>query len=75
MGDEQNPPLIKVSLYFIGLILYTLIVLYVAFPNVFSFGNVETVHVAIFIFSLFLRRPRRQYQRSSTAGGMREGTQ
>ena len=28
-----------------------------------------------FIFSLFLRRPRRQYQRSSTAGGMREGTQ
>ena len=54
MGDEQNPPLIKVSLYFIGLILYTLIVLYVAFPNVFSFGNVETVHVAIFIFSLFL---------------------
>ncbi|WP_283749035.1 hypothetical protein [Bacillus cereus] len=44
----------KVSLYFIGLILYTLIVLYVAFPNVFSFGNVETVHVAIFIFFLFL---------------------
>ncbi|EOO10558.1 hypothetical protein CON48_16445 [Bacillus thuringiensis] len=34
--------------------MYTLIVLYVAFQNVFSFGNVETVHVAIFIFSLFV---------------------
>lgn len=41
-------------IYFVGLILYTLIVLHVAFPNVFSFGNVETIHVALFIFSLFV---------------------
>lgn len=41
-------------IYFIGLILYTLIVLHVAFPSVFSFENVDTVHVAIFIFTLFL---------------------
>ncbi|KAA0761516.1 hypothetical protein [Bacillus sp. SH5-2] len=41
-------------IYFIGLILYTLIVLHVAFPNIFSFENVETVQVAIFIFTLFV---------------------
>lgn len=41
-------------IYFIGLILYTLIVLHVAFPNIFSFEDLETVHVAIFIFSLFV---------------------
>jgi Ca2+/Na+ antiporter len=41
-------------IYFIGLILYTLIVLHVAFPSIFSFGNVETVHVAIIIFTLFV---------------------
>ncbi|AXK20474.1 TPA: hypothetical protein ROY05_002631 [Bacillus toyonensis] len=41
-------------IYFIGLILYTLIVLHVAFPNIFSFEDVETVHVAIFIFALFV---------------------
>ncbi|MFD6508104.1 hypothetical protein [Bacillus sp. NPDC060175] len=41
-------------IYFIGLILYTLIVLHVAFPSIFSFANVETVHVAIFIFTLFV---------------------
>ncbi|AHK40803.1 Membrane protein [Bacillus anthracis str. SVA11] len=33
--------------------LYTLIVLHVAFPNIFSFENVEIVHVGIFIFILF----------------------
>ena len=41
-------------IYFIGLILYTLIVLHVAFPNIFSFEDLETVHVAIFIFALFV---------------------
>ncbi|EMI9090093.1 MULTISPECIES: hypothetical protein [Bacillus] len=41
-------------IYFIGLILYTLIVLHVAFPNIFSFKDVETVHVGIFIFILFV---------------------
>ncbi|GAB6415589.1 hypothetical protein bcgnr5390_27460 [Bacillus luti] len=41
-------------IYFIGLILYTLIVLHVAFPSVFSFENVATVQVAIFIFILFI---------------------
>lgn len=41
-------------IYFVGLILYTLIVLHVAFPIVFSFENLETVHVAIFIFTLFV---------------------
>ncbi|HDR4602136.1 TPA: hypothetical protein QCQ83_001652 [Bacillus cereus] len=41
-------------IYFIALILYTLIVLHVAFPNIFSFEDLETVHVAIFIFALFV---------------------
>lgn len=41
-------------IYLVGLILYTLIVLHVAFPSIFSFENVETVHVALFIFTLFL---------------------
>ncbi|PFM46326.1 hypothetical protein COJ45_16625 [Bacillus cereus] len=41
-------------IYFIGLILYTLIVLHVAFPNMFSFKDVETVQVGIFIFTLFI---------------------
>lgn len=41
-------------IYFIGLILYTLIVLHSAFPNIFSFEDVETVHVGIFIFILFV---------------------
>ena len=41
-------------IYFIGLILYTLIVLHVAFPNIFSFEDVETVHIGIFIFILFV---------------------
>ncbi|MFB5251152.1 hypothetical protein ACE38F_12250 [Bacillus mycoides] len=41
-------------IYFVGLILYTLIVLHVAFPSVFSFEDVETVHVGIFIFILFV---------------------
>ncbi|MDP1458915.1 hypothetical protein CN558_08670 [Bacillus wiedmannii] len=41
-------------IYFIGIILYTLIVLHVAFPNIFSFEDVETVHVGIFIFILFV---------------------
>lgn len=41
-------------IYFIGIILYTLIVLHVAFPNIFSFKDVETVHVVIFIFILFV---------------------
>ncbi|PEX91848.1 hypothetical protein [Bacillus cereus] len=41
-------------IYFVGLILYTLIVLHVAFPGIFSFENVETVHVVIFIFTLFI---------------------
>ena len=41
-------------IYFIGLILYTFIVLHVAFPNIFSFEDLETVHVAIFIFALFV---------------------
>ena len=34
--------------------MYTLIVLHVAFPAIFSFENVETVYVAIFIFILFV---------------------
>ena len=34
--------------------LYTFIVLHVAFPNIFSFEDLETVHVAIFIFALFV---------------------
>ncbi len=41
-------------IYFIGLILYTLVVVHVAFPSVFSFKDVETVHVGIFIFTLFI---------------------
>ncbi|PEU02003.1 hypothetical protein CN527_09650 [Bacillus cereus] len=41
-------------IYFVGLIVYTLIVLHVAFLSVFSFENVDTVHVAIFIFTLFV---------------------
>ncbi|MGE1007763.1 hypothetical protein [Bacillus cereus] len=41
-------------IYFIGLILYTLIILHVAFPNIFSFEDVETVHIGIFIFILFV---------------------
>ncbi|ANP83351.1 MULTISPECIES: hypothetical protein [Bacillus] len=41
-------------IYFIGVILYTLVVLHVAFPNIFSFEDLETVHVAIFIFALFV---------------------
>ena len=41
-------------IYFIALILYTLIVLHVAFPNIFSFEDLETVHVGIFIFILFV---------------------
>lgn len=41
-------------IYFIGVILYTLVVLHVAFPSVFSFKDVETVHVGIFIFILFI---------------------
>ncbi|RAT10511.1 hypothetical protein A6E27_02200 [Bacillus cereus] len=41
-------------IYFIGLILYTLIVLHVAFPNIFSLEDVETVHVGIFIYILFV---------------------
>ncbi|AUD22796.1 MULTISPECIES: hypothetical protein [Bacillus cereus group] len=41
-------------IYFIGLILYTLIILHVAFPNIFSFEDVETVHVALFIITLFV---------------------
>lgn len=41
-------------IYLVGLILYTLIVLHVAFPSIFSFENVETVHVALFTFTLFL---------------------
>ncbi|HDR8091590.1 TPA: hypothetical protein QCZ12_001606 [Bacillus cereus] len=41
-------------IYFIGVILYTLVVLHVAFPNIFSFEALETVHVAIFIFALFV---------------------
>ncbi|MEV5109926.1 hypothetical protein MN033_21320 [Bacillus nitratireducens] len=41
-------------IYFVGLIVYTLIVLHVAFPSVFSFENVDTVHVVIFIFTLFV---------------------
>lgn len=41
-------------IYFIGLIFYTLIVLHVAFPNIFSFEDVETVHIGIFIFILFV---------------------
>ncbi|MGY2610208.1 hypothetical protein [Bacillus pretiosus] len=41
-------------IYFIGIILYTLIVLHVAFPNIFSFEDIETVHVGIFIFILFV---------------------
>lgn len=40
-------------IYFIGIILYTLIVLHVV-PNIFSFEDVETVHVGIFIFILFV---------------------
>lgn len=41
-------------IYFIGIILYTLIVLHAAFQNIFSFEDVETVHVGIFIFILFV---------------------
>ncbi|PEN45206.1 hypothetical protein CN630_19285 [Bacillus wiedmannii] len=41
-------------IYFIGIILYTLTVLHVAFQNIFSFEDVETVHVGIFIFILFV---------------------
>ncbi|AXY06227.1 hypothetical protein CUC43_04335 [Bacillus thuringiensis LM1212] len=41
-------------IYFVGVILYTLIVLHSAFPNIFSFEDIETVHVAIFIFVLFV---------------------
>ncbi|ONG99165.1 hypothetical protein [Bacillus cereus] len=41
-------------IYFIELILYTLIVSHVAFPNIFSFEDVETVHIGIFIFILFV---------------------
>ncbi|WP_242260617.1 hypothetical protein [Bacillus cereus group sp. BfR-BA-01453] len=41
-------------IYFIGLILYTLVVVHVAFPSVFSFKDVETVHVGIFIYILFV---------------------
>ncbi|PES77857.1 hypothetical protein CN505_25050 [Bacillus cereus] len=41
-------------IYFVGLIVYTLIVLHVAFPNIFSFEDVETLHVGIFIFILFV---------------------
>ncbi|MEG7968905.1 hypothetical protein [Bacillus cereus group sp. Sample30] len=41
-------------IYFIELILYTLIALHVAFPNIFSFEDVETVHIGIFIFILFV---------------------
>ncbi|MGN4444466.1 hypothetical protein ACTFOB_05985 [Bacillus cereus group sp. MYBK79-1] len=41
-------------IYFIGLILYMLIVLHAAFPNIFSFEDLETVHVGIFIFILFV---------------------
>ena len=41
-------------IYFVGIILYTLIVLHVAFPDVFSFENVKTMHIAIFIFTLFV---------------------
>ncbi|PGU48206.1 hypothetical protein [Bacillus cereus] len=41
-------------IYFVGLILYTLIVLHGAFPTIFSFEDVETVHVGIFIFILFV---------------------
>jgi cobalamin synthase len=41
-------------IYFVGLILYTLIVLHVAFPKIFSFENVKTIHIAIFIFTLFV---------------------
>ncbi|MDJ1477507.1 hypothetical protein QBX67_20350 [Bacillus sp. LS15-K4] len=41
-------------IYFIGIILYTLIVLHVAFPNIFSFEDVGTVHVGIFILILFV---------------------
>lgn len=41
-------------IYFVGLILYTLIVLHGAFPNIFSFEDVETIHVGIFIFILFV---------------------
>ncbi|GAB6456542.1 hypothetical protein CBR56_21405 [Bacillus thuringiensis] len=41
-------------IYFIGIIMYTLIVLHVAFPNIFSFEDVGTVHVGIFILILFV---------------------
>ncbi|HDR4420820.1 TPA: hypothetical protein QCP59_001590 [Bacillus cereus] len=41
-------------IYVVGLILYTLIVLHAAFPNIFSFEDVETVHVGICIFILFV---------------------
>ncbi len=34
--------------------MYTLIVLHVAFPNIFSFEDVEIVHIGIFIFILFV---------------------
>ncbi|PGW24312.1 hypothetical protein [Bacillus cereus] len=41
-------------IYFIGIFMYTLIVLHVAFPNIFSFEDVGTVHVGIFILILFV---------------------
>ncbi|PEY42387.1 hypothetical protein CN354_02775 [Bacillus cereus] len=41
-------------IYFIGLILYTMIVLRVAFPKTFSLKYVETIHIALFIFCLFV---------------------
>ena len=40
-------------IYFIGLILYTFIVLHVAFPNIFSFEDLETVRCDIY-FALFV---------------------
>ena len=47
LGNKKGMKMRRI--YFIGLILYTLIVLHVAFPNIFSFEDLETVHVAIFI--------------------------
>ncbi|KEK21834.1 WVD2 family protein [Bacillus gaemokensis] len=41
-------------IYFVGLILYTLIVLHVAFPETFSLAYVKTIHIALFIFGLFV---------------------
>ena len=42
-------------IYFIGLILYTFIVLHVAFPNIFSFEDLETVHVGYLFCSICSR--------------------